>query len=75
MTNRVRELSEATRAELAELGQLAQVLEADTRRAWSELAHAAAAARDAGATVRVIADAAGLSAATVDKLIRGVIPS
>jgi hypothetical protein len=75
MSDRVRELSEAARVELSELSQLAQVLEADARRAWGELARAAAAARDTGATVQVIAEAAGLAPTTMRKLLHGVIPT
>jgi len=75
MGDRVRELSAAARVELTELGQLAQVLEADARRAWSELARAAGVARDAGVTVPVIAEAAGVSPATMRNLLRGVIPN
>lgn len=69
------ELSEAARVELGELGQLAQVLEADARRAWNMLARAAAAAQDAGASVRVIAEAADLAPITVRNLIHGAIPT
>jgi predicted transcriptional regulator len=69
------ELSDAARVELLELGQLAQVLEADARRAWNELARAVVAAQNAGASVGMIAEAAGLAPATVRNLIRGVIPA
>jgi hypothetical protein len=68
------ELSEASRAELGELAQVAQALEADARRAWNMLARAAVAARDAGASVPVIAEAADLAPTTVRNLICGVIP-
>lgn len=75
MSHRVCELSATARAELSELGQLAQVLEADARRAWNELAHAALSAQNAGATVRMIAEAAGLAPMTVRSLIGGLIPT
>lgn len=74
MSSRAHELSEAARAELAELGQLAQVLEQDARRAWSELSGAVVAAHEAGATIRAIAEAADLTPTTVRNLLRGLIP-